>query len=83
MKYTVYSINIINKSSVFFIKRANTTVTHKNFKLLFLLSLPLSIYTNSSYAECSRDDIDHYLDKGFTPEQIAGMCATPPINNTV
>ena len=58
-------------------------MTHKNFKLLFLLSLPLSIYTNSSYAECSRDDIDHYLDKGFTPEQITSMCTTPPINNTV
>ena len=82
MKYTVYSKNIMKKSSVFFIKRANTTVTPKNSKLFFLLALPLSIYTNSSYAECTRVDIDHYLDKGFTPEQITTMCTTPTVNNT-
>ena len=46
----------------------------KNFKLLFLLTLPLSTYTNSSYAECAREDIDHYLNKGFTPEQITAIC---------
>lgn len=57
-------------------------MTPKNSKLFFLLALPLSIYTNSSYAECARDDVDHYLDKGFTPEQITTICSTPSVNNT-
>lgn len=37
------------------------------------------MYANHSYAECARDDIDHYLNKGFTPEQITSICATTPL----
>ena len=54
----------------------------KNFKLLFLLTLSLSTYTNSSYAECAREDIDHYLSNGFTPEQITAICTKALVKAT-
>lgn len=25
-------------------------------------------------ADCSREDIDHYLDRGFTPQQVVALC---------
>ncbi len=37
--------------------------------LLLLFSAPLA------WAECSRDDIQFYLDKGFTTEQVTQLCA--------
>lgn len=55
----------------------------KNFKL-FLPTLALSIYASPGYAECARDDINFYLGKGFTPEQITAICTTAsgkPANN--
>ena len=51
-----------------------------NKTLLFpLIALCLLAYTSLSHAECARDDVDHYLSKGFTPEQITKICATSPI----
>jgi len=49
-----------------------------NHPKLFLLTLILCIYTNSSFAKCTRKDIDHYLNKGFTPEQITTICSNAP-----
>ncbi|MCW8922579.1 MAG: hypothetical protein OQK69_02955 [Gammaproteobacteria bacterium] len=43
-------------------------------KLFPLLALPLTTYTNISLAECARDDVEFYLNKGFTPEQITSLC---------
>jgi hypothetical protein len=45
------------------------------------LSLPL---VGNAQAECSREDIDHYLAKGFTPAQITSICTKtepPPAVN--
>ena len=39
--------------------------------LLLLFSAPLA------WAECSRDDIQFYLDKGFTTEQVTLLCSKP------
>ncbi len=45
-----------------------------------LLNLSICLATTSlllpgvSYAGCSRDDIDHYLSKGFTPGQVTALC---------
>ena len=38
---------------------------------LLLFSAPLA------WAECSRDDIQFYLDKGFTTEQVTLLCSKP------
>jgi hypothetical protein len=49
-----------------------------------LLNISLCLTTASillpgvSYAGCSRDDIDHYLSKGFTPGQITALCTQDP-----
>ncbi len=47
-----------------------------------LLALPLALTLTAVdvQAGCSRDDIDHYLEKGFSPSQITTICgaqATP------
>ncbi|MDH5388070.1 MAG: hypothetical protein OEY06_06445 [Gammaproteobacteria bacterium] len=57
-------------------------MTFKSFKLFLILVLPLTMYANTSYAECARNDIDHYLNKGFTPEQITSICATTPLKTS-
>ena len=43
-------------------------------KLLFLL---LCLSASSAWAACERSDIEYYLEKGFTPEQITSLCAAP------
>lgn len=40
---------------------------------LFYAALILPLATNAQ-AGCSRADIDHYLEKGFTPAQITTLC---------
>lgn len=37
--------------------------------------------TNLSYAQCARNDVDYYLSKGFTPEQITNICAIAPLRS--
>ena len=50
----------------------------KNFKtnLVFgvLLLAPTLVSPGPSRAACDRDDVDHYLAKGFSPEQITTLC---------
>lgn len=43
----------------------------------YLLPLILIAPLGSALSECLRDDIDHYLDRGFTPEQITQICGSP------
>lgn len=43
-----------------------------------VLLLTLGLVTTSVWAECSREDVDHYLDKGFTPDQVTALCTTAP-----
>lgn len=40
-------------------------------------ALLLTGASTSYAADCSRADIDHYLDKGFTPTQIIELCGQP------
>ena len=42
--------------------------------LAFSIVVPLS-----AQATCSRDDVDHYLEKGFTPSQITAICRMAPV----
>ena len=55
----------------------------KKIRLFPLLALPLAVYTNISYAECARDDIEFYLGKGFTPEQITTLCKSSASKPTI
>ncbi len=38
--------------------------------LLFLAA----VHATAGAADCSRADIDHYLDRGFTPQQVLELC---------
>ena len=40
-----------------------------------LLATPLLWYSTQAHAECSRSDIDYYLDKGFTQAQVTALCS--------
>ncbi len=42
-------------------------------KTLFLL---LCFTATSAWAACERNDVEYYLEKGFSPEQITSLCAT-------
>lgn len=42
-----------------------------------LLTVLILMYTQSALAStCSREDVDHYLDRGFTPAQVMDLCGT-------
>lgn len=41
------------------------------------LPLALSLVPSNGQAGCSRDDVDHYLEKGFTPSQVTAICGAP------
>ncbi len=48
---------------------------------LIISTIILVLGAGTLYAECSRDDVDYYLSKGFNPEQITRLCgkeASPP-----
>jgi len=38
--------------------------------------------SQNAYSGCSRDDIEFYLSKDFTPEQITEICKTSPASNS-
>ena len=48
-----------------------TSMNVRAATLLLLFSAPLA------WADCSRDDIQFYLDKGFTTEQVTLLCSKP------
>ena len=37
------------------------------------------VLTMNAYAKCSKKDIDYYLDKGFTTEQVTALCSEEPL----
>lgn len=39
-----------------------------------MLLLTLSVLSNVASAACSRADVDHFLSRGFTPEQVVLLC---------
>ncbi|MCW8853542.1 MAG: hypothetical protein OQK76_02445 [Gammaproteobacteria bacterium] len=51
---------------------------------LVLISTLIGL-SHNTYAACSRDDVDYYLTKGFSTDQITTLCATsssPPTHIT-
>lgn len=48
--------------------------TYSALTVLFYVVLSLPVPSNAQTG-CSRADIDHYLEKGFTPAQITSICA--------
>jgi len=42
---------------------------------ILALSVLLSGPASRCFAGCVREDVDHYLEKGFTQDQIAGICS--------
>lgn len=49
-------------------------MTNLIYKNLFGTALLLGCTSVVHAVECTRADIDHYLDKGFTPTQIVALC---------
>lgn len=43
-----------------------------------LAILALITQADQAYAACSQSDVDHYLSKGFTTDQITSICTAPP-----
>jgi hypothetical protein len=39
------------------------------------------IFVSSASAKCSKEDIDYYLEKGFTTEQVTGICSEEIISS--
>lgn len=55
----------------------------KHYAFLALpIALSFSLIPLSVQAICSRSDIDHYLEKGFTPSQITSICGAQDISVT-
>ncbi len=43
--------------------------------ILFLLALAIGSLAPPAFSKCSKEDVDFYLEKGFTHEQITQLCA--------
>ena len=41
----------------------------------FLLLVVCILLNNNEYAECKKEDVDYYLEKGFTTEQVTALCS--------
>ena len=39
------------------------------------------IFAGNVNAKCSKEDVDYYLEKGFTTEQVAAMCSEEIISS--
>ena len=53
-------------------------MTARNIGTLVPALMTLIMTTTSAHAACSRDDVEFYLQKGFTPDQITELCRTAP-----
>ena len=41
----------------------------------YIISFGVLFYSHSSYSKCTKEDVDFYLEKGFTQEQITQLCS--------
>ncbi len=48
-------------------------------KIQISLTIFIMVITYDAHAKCSKKDIDYYLEKGFTTEQITGICSEEPL----
>ena len=46
-----------------------------NLKHKLILILFICFLSNSAIAKCSKEDINYYLEKGFTTEQVTALCS--------
>lgn len=53
------------------------SVSNQRWILLFLILAGL-FSSEASASNCSRSDVDYYLEKGFTPAQIVDLCGAKP-----
>ncbi|MBV2120963.1 MAG: hypothetical protein KUF74_05860 [Candidatus Thiodiazotropha sp. (ex Ctena orbiculata)] len=51
----------------------------------FIVILTLIVCLNQSFAACTRSDVEYYLDKGFSTDQITEICTSisPPGSNKI
>lgn len=55
--------------------RENIMILRNSFFSIFLMTSFLLV-SQMAFASCDREDIDHYLGKGFTPKQITKICSS-------
>lgn len=70
---------IIHYTSFVYIITASLLMHYKYTLLFIILSLLLP---SLLYADCSREDINFYLEKGFSQEQITQLCSTASSTNS-
>ena len=52
-----------------------STYSKKKIHNKFLLLVVCILLNNNVYAECKKEDVDYYLEKGFTTEQVTALCS--------
>jgi len=51
-------------------------VGEKINKVIAILFIVIGmIFQSASFAKCNKEDVDYYLEKGFTPDQITALCS--------
>ncbi len=53
---------------------------HDNYRFISSACLVFAMVSGQAYATCSRDDVEFYLDKGFTNDQITTLCSAPSVS---
>ena len=55
-----------------------------NYAITYSATLIFMMLSSQANAACSRDDVNFYLDKGFSTDQIAEMCSesSAPVSET-
>ena len=56
----------------------------RNYAITYSATLVFMMLSSQANAACSRDDVNFYLDKGFSTDQIASMCSesSAPVSET-
>ena len=59
-------------------------VASRNYAITYSATLIFMMLSSQANAACSRDDVNYYLDKGFSTDQIAVMCSesSAPVSET-
>ena len=59
-------------------------VASRNYAITYSATLVFIMLSSQANAACSRDDVNFYLDKGFSTDQIAAMCSesSTPVSKT-
>jgi hypothetical protein len=58
----------------------NAVRTFNKLSSYLFLSVTLTSFSHTAYATCSRSDVEFYLNKGFSTDQITKLCtAAPPV----